>query len=126
MDFLNNFALSSYGSLESCSKAFCTNQARRDSALHVRALLSDNPLTFAKVLVRKNLDDIACIQCVEYVKDEYIGNWGCELSRIQPDKFLKLKCRRKERKEYVINFNSCNVAVIRCWEREADITEVSL
>lgn len=85
-----------------------------------------NPLTFAKMLVRKNLDDIAFIQSVEYVKDEYIGTWGCELSRIQPDKFLKLKCRRKERKEYVINFNSCNVAVIRCLEREADITEVSL
>lgn len=54
---------------------------------HYKVLM--NPLTFAKMLVRKNLDDIACIQCVEYV----------------------------------INFNSCNVAVIRCWEREADITE---
>lgn len=64
-----------------------------------------NPLTFAKMLVRKNLDDIAFIQCVEYVKDEYIGTWKSELSRIQPDKFLKLKYRRKERKEYVINFN---------------------
>ena len=85
-----------------------------------------NPLTFAKMIVRKNLEDISFIQCVEYVKDEYIGTWGCELSRIQPDKFLKLKCRRKERKEYVINFNSCNVAVIRYLEREADITEVRL
>ena len=78
------------------------------------------------MLVRKNLEDIVLIQCVEYVKDKHSGTWGCKLSRIQPDKFLKLKYRRKERKEYVINFTSCNVAVIRCWEREADITEVSL
>lgn len=85
-----------------------------------------NPLTFAKMLVRKNLDDIAFIQCAEYVKDEFSGAWGCELSRIPTDKFLKLKYRRKERKEYVINFASCNVVVIRCWEREADITEVRL
>jgi hypothetical protein len=85
-----------------------------------------NPLTFAKMLVRKNLDDIAFIQCVEHVKDEYIGTWGCELSCIPTDKFLKLKYRRKERKEYIINFTSCNVAVIRCWRREADIVEVSL
>ena len=92
--------------------------------LHYKVLM--NPLTFAKMLVRKNLDDIAVIQCVEYVKDEYIGTCGCELSRIPTDKFLKLKYRRKERKEYIINFTSCNVAVIRCWEREADITEVSL
>lgn len=53
-------------------------------------------------------------------------NLGCELSRIQPDKFLKLKYHRKERKEYIINFVSCGVAVIRCWEREADIREVRL
>lgn len=92
--------------------------------LHYKILM--NPLTFAKMLVKKNLDDIDLIQCVEYVKDEYIGTWGCELSRIPTDKFLKLKYRRKERKEYIINFTSCNVAVIRCWEREADITEVSL
>lgn len=92
--------------------------------LHYKILM--NPLTFAKMLVRKNLDDIAFIQCVEYVKDEYIGTWGCELSRIPTDKFLKLKYRRKERKEYIINFTRCNVAVIRCWEREADITEVRL
>ena len=92
--------------------------------LHYKILM--NPLTFAKMLVRKNLEDISFIQCVEYVKDEYIGTWGCELSRIQPDEFLKLKYRRKERKEYIINFTSCNVAVTRCWEREADITEVSL
>lgn len=92
--------------------------------LHYKILM--NPLTFAKMLVRKNLEDISFIQCVEYVKDEYIGTWGCELSRIQPDEFLKLKHRRKERKEYVINFASCDVAVIRCWRREADIAEVSL
>ena len=126
MDFLNNFAFSSYGSLESCSKAFCTNQARRDSALHVRALLSDNPLTFAKMLVKKNLDDVELIQCVEYVKDEYSGDWKSEWSRIKPDEFLKFKYRRKERKEYIIHFTGFNVAVIRCWRREADITEVSL
>lgn len=92
--------------------------------LHYKILM--NPLTFAKMLVRKNLEDISFIQCVEYVKDEYIGTWGCELSRIQPDKFLKLKYHRKERKEYIINFVSCSVAVIRCWEREADIREVRL
>lgn len=92
--------------------------------LHYKILM--NPLTFAKMLVKKNLDDIELIQCVESVKDEYIGTWGCELSRIPTDKFLKLKYRRKERKEYIINFTSCNVAVIRCWEREADITEVRL
>lgn len=92
--------------------------------LHYKLLM--NPLTFAKMLVRKNLEDISSIQCVEYVKDEYLGTWGCNLSSIQPDEFLKLKYRRKERKEYVINFKSCNVAVIRCWEREADIKEVRL
>lgn len=92
--------------------------------LHYKILM--NPLTFAKILVKKNLEDISFIQCVEYVKDEYIGTWGCELSRIQPDKFLKLKYHCKERKEYIINFVSCSVAVIRCWEREADIREVRL
>lgn len=85
-----------------------------------------NPLTFAKMLVKKNLDDIELIQCVEYVRDECSGGWKSEWGRIKPDEFLKLKYRRKERKEYVINFNSCNVAVIRCLEREADITEISL
>ena len=85
-----------------------------------------NPLTFAKMLVRKNLDDIAFIQCVEYVKDEYSGDWKSEWSRIKPDEFLKLKYRRKERKEYIIHFTGFNVAVIRCWRREADIVEVSL
>lgn len=85
-----------------------------------------NPLTFAKMLVKKNLDDVEFIQCVEYAKDEYSGAWKSEWSRIKPDEFLKLKYRRKERKEYVINFASCDVAVIRCWRREADIVEVSL
>ena len=85
-----------------------------------------NPLTFAKMLVKKNLDDIELIQCVESVKDECSGDWKSEWSRITRDEFLKLKHRRKERKEYIINFTSCNVAVIRCWEREADITEVRL
>lgn len=85
-----------------------------------------NPLTFAKMLVRKNLDDIAFIQCAEYVKDEFSGAWRQELSRIKPADFLKLKYRLKERKEYVINFASCDVAVIRCYRREADITEVRL
>lgn len=42
--------------------------------LHYKILM--NPLTFAKMLVRKNLEDISFIQCVEYVKDEYIGTWG--------------------------------------------------
>lgn len=89
--------------------------------LHYKVLM--NPLTFAKMLVRKNLDDIAFIQRVEYVKDD----WRQELSRIKPADFLKLKHRRNERKEYIINFTSCcNVAVIRCWRREADIVEVSL
>lgn len=92
--------------------------------LHYKVLM--NPLTFAKMLVRKNLDDIAFIQCVEYVKDECSGDWKSEWSRIKPEEFLKLKYRRKERKEYVINFASCDVAVIRCWWREADIAEVSL
>lgn len=85
-----------------------------------------NPLTFAKMIVRKNLEDIAFIQCREFVKDKYSGARRQEWSRIKPDEFLKLKYRRKERTEYVINFASCDVAVIRCWEREADITEVSL
>lgn len=85
-----------------------------------------NPLTFAKMLVRKNLEDISFIQCVEYVKDEFSGAWRQELSRIKPADFLKLKYRRKERKEYIIHFTGFNVAVIRCWRREADIVEVSL
>ena len=85
-----------------------------------------NPLTFAKMLVRKNLEDIASIQCREFAKDKYSGARRQEWSRIKPDEFLKLKYRSKERKEYVINFASCDVAVIRCWRREADITEVSL
>lgn len=85
-----------------------------------------NPLTFAKMIVRKNLEDIVFIQCVEYVKDKHSGAWCREWNRIKPDEFLKLKYRRKERKEYVINFASCDVAVIRCWRREADIVEVSL
>lgn len=92
--------------------------------LHYKILM--NPLTFAKMLVKKNLDDIELIQCVESVKDEFSGAWRQELSRIKPADFLKLKYRRKERKEYVINFTSGNVAVIRCWRREADIVEVSL
>lgn len=92
--------------------------------LHYKILM--NPLTFAKMLVKKNLDDIAFIQCGEFVKDKYSGARRQEWSRIKPDEFLKLKYRRKERKEYIINFTSCNVAVIRCWEREADITEVRL
>jgi hypothetical protein len=85
-----------------------------------------NPLTFAKMLVKKNLDDIELIQCVEHVKDEYSGVWKSEWSRIKSDEFLKLKYRRKERKEYIIYFMSGNVAEIRCWRREADIAEVSL
>ena len=85
-----------------------------------------NPQTFAKMLVRKNLDDVELIQCVEYVKDEYSGDWKSEWSRIKPDEFLKLKYRRKERKEYIIHFTGFNVAVIRCWRREADSAEVSL
>jgi hypothetical protein len=92
--------------------------------LHYKILI--NTLTFAKILVKKNLDEIEFIQCVEYVKDECSGAWKSEWSRIKPDEFLKLKYRRKERKEYIINFTSCNVAVIRCWRREADIVEVSL
>ena len=52
--------------------------------LHYKILM--NPLTFAKMLVRKNLDDIA----------------------------------------YIIHFTGFNVAVIRCWRREADIVEASL
>ena len=92
--------------------------------LHYKILM--NPLTFAKMLVKKNLDDVELIQCVEYVKDEYSGDLKSEWSRIKPDEFLKLKYRRKERKEYVITFASCDVAVIRCWRREADIAEVSL
>lgn len=91
---------------------------------HYKVLM--NPLTFAKMIVRKNLDDIAFIQCREFVKDKYSGARRQEWSRIKPDEFLKLKYRRKERKEYVINFASCDVAVIRCWRREADIAEVSL
>lgn len=85
-----------------------------------------NPLTFAKMLVRKNLDDIAFIKCVEHVKDEYSGAWRQDWSQMKSDEFLKLRYRRKERKEYIISFTSCNVAVIRCWRREADIAEVSL
>lgn len=92
--------------------------------LHYKILM--NPLTFAKMIVRKNLEDIAFISCREFVKDKYSGARRQEWSRIKPEEFLKLKYRRKERKEYVINFNSCNVAVIRCLEREADIVEVSL
>ena len=64
------------------------------------------------MLVKKNLDDVEFIQCVEYAKDEYSGAWKSEWSRIKPYEFLKLKYRRKERKEYVINFVSCDVAVI--------------
>lgn len=90
--------------------------------LHYKILM--NPLTFAKMLVKKN--DIEFIQCVEYVKDEYSGDLKSEWSRIKRDEFLKLKYRRKERKEYIIYFMSCDVAVIRCWWREADIVEVSL
>ena len=85
-----------------------------------------NPLTFAKMLVKKNLDDVELIQCVEYVKDEYSGALKREWGRIKRDEFLKLKYRRKERKEYIIHFTGFNVAVIRCWRREADIVEVSL
>lgn len=92
--------------------------------LHYKILM--NPLTFAKMIVRKNLDDIAFIQCREFVKDKYSGARRQEWSRIKPDEFLKLKYRRKERKEYVINIASCDVAVICCWRREADIAEVSL
>ena len=90
--------------------------------LHYKILM--NPLTFAKMLVKKN--DIEFIQCVEYVKDEYSGDWKSEWSRIKPDEFLKLKYRRKERKEYIIYFMSRSVAEICCWRREADIVEVSL
>ncbi len=90
--------------------------------LHYKVLM--NPLTFAKMLVKKNLDDVEFIQCVEYAKDEYSGAWKSEWSRIKPDEFLKLKYRRKERKEYIIHFTGFNVAVIRCWRREADIAEV--
>lgn len=64
--------------------------------------------------------------CVEYVKDEYSGDLKSEWSRIKRDEFLKLKYWRKERKEYIIHFTGFNVAVIRCWRREADIVEVSL
>jgi hypothetical protein len=85
-----------------------------------------NPMTFAKMLVKKNLDDVELIQCVEYIKDEYGGDWKSEWGRIKRDEFLKLKYRRKERKEYIIHFTGFNVAVIRCWRREADIVEVSL
>lgn len=85
-----------------------------------------NPLTFAKMIVRKNLEDIAFIQCREFVKDKYSGARRQEWSRIKPDEFLKLKYRRKERKEYLINCTGLNLAVIRCWRREADIVEVSL
>lgn len=92
--------------------------------LHYKVLMS--PLTFAKMLVRKNLDDIAFIKCTEYVKDEFSGAWRQELSRIKPAAFLKLKHRRNERKEYIINCTGLNLAVIRCWRREADITEVRL
>lgn len=92
--------------------------------LHYKILM--NPLTFAKMLVKKNLDDIDLIQCVEHVKDEYSGDWKSEWGRIKRDEFLRLKHRRKERKEYIIHFTGFNVAVIRCWRREADIVEVSL
>lgn len=92
--------------------------------LHYKILM--NPLTFAKMIVRKNLEDIAFISCREFVKDKYSGARRQEWSRIKLEEFLKLKYRRKERKEYIINFTSCNAAVIRCWEREADITEVRL
>lgn len=92
--------------------------------LHYKILV--NPLTFAKMLVRKNLADISFIQCREFVKDKYSVARRQEWSRIKPDEFLKLKYRRKERKEYVINFASCDVAVIRCYRREADIAEISL
>lgn len=85
-----------------------------------------NPLTFAKMLVKKNLDDVELIQCVEYVKDECSGDWKSEWSCIKRDEFLKFKYRSKERKEYIIHFTGFNVAVIRCWRREADIVEVSL
>lgn len=95
-----------------------------DWCRHLYYKILMNPLTFAKMLVKKN--DIEFIQCVEYVKDEYSGDWKSEWGRIKRDEFLRLKHRRKERKEYVINFASCDVAVIRCWRREADIVEVSL
>lgn len=92
--------------------------------LHYKILM--NPLTFAKMIVRKNLEGIAFLQCREFVKDKYSGARRQEWSRIKPDEFLKLKYRHKERKEYIIHFTGFNVAVIRCWRREADIVEVSL
>ena len=92
--------------------------------LHYKVLM--NPLTFAKMLVRKNLEDIVFISCREFVKDKYGGARRQEWGRIKRDEFLRLKHRRKERKEYIIHFTGFNVAVIRCWRREADIVEVSL
>lgn len=93
-----------------------------------KSLLQDSnePADLREDACEEEFRRYSVIQCAEYVKDEFSGAWGCELSRIQPDKFLKLKYHRKERKEYIINFVSCSVAVIRCWEREADIREVRL
>lgn len=81
-----------------------------------------NPLTFAKMLVKKNRENVSSIRRWDYDADERCGDVRC----VTPEEFLKLKYQRKNHSEFWITFVDGSSAVIHCWRREADIAEVSL
>ena len=96
-------------------------------AFHYKILI--NPLTFAKILVKKNPENVVRIRRSTYVRDNYLCVWKPEWKPFKVDEFLKLVYRRnasKENSEYWIEFADGNIAVVYCRRREAIIVEVSL